>query len=71
MNMVVARPPEGAAMTEGLTEKELASLASARQWRDEETGYQAIQGTKPQTLAYGLSDSPAGLRSGGRRSARP
>ncbi len=27
----------------------------------EETGYQAIQGTKPQTLAYGLSDSPAGL----------
>ena len=27
----------------------------------EETGYQAIQGTKPQTLAYGLADSPAGL----------
>ena len=61
MNMVVARPPEGAAMTEGLTEKELANLAAARQWRDEETGYQAIQGTKPQTLAYGLNDSPAGL----------
>ncbi len=27
----------------------------------EETGYQWIQGTKPQTLAYGLNDSPAGL----------
>jgi microsomal epoxide hydrolase len=27
----------------------------------EETGYQAIQGTKPQTLAFGLTDSPAGL----------
>ena len=27
----------------------------------EETGYQAIQGTKPQTLAFGLNDSPAGL----------
>jgi pimeloyl-ACP methyl ester carboxylesterase len=27
----------------------------------EETGYQWIQGTKPQTLAFGLSDSPAGL----------
>ena len=27
----------------------------------EETGYQAIQGTKPQTLAYGLTDSPVGL----------
>jgi pimeloyl-ACP methyl ester carboxylesterase len=30
-------------------------------WVAEETGYQAIQGTKPQTLAYGLTDSPAGL----------
>ncbi len=27
----------------------------------EEAGYQAIQGTKPQTLAFGLADSPAGL----------
>lgn len=26
-----------------------------------ETAYQQIQGTKPQTLAYGLTDSPAGL----------
>jgi hypothetical protein len=26
-----------------------------------ETGYQWIQATKPQTLAYGLSDSPVGL----------
>lgn len=30
-------------------------------WVKEETGYQAIQGTKPQTLAYGLTDSPVGL----------
>lgn len=27
----------------------------------EETGYQWIQGTRPQTLAFGLSDSPIGL----------
>jgi microsomal epoxide hydrolase len=27
----------------------------------EETGYQWIQGTRPQTLAYGLTDSPVGL----------
>ena len=27
----------------------------------DETGYQAIQGTRPQTLAFGLTDSPAGL----------
>jgi pimeloyl-ACP methyl ester carboxylesterase len=29
-------------------------------WRDE-GGYKAIQATKPQTLGYGLNDSPAGL----------
>ena len=30
-------------------------------WIREETGYQWIQGTRPQTLAFGLNDSPAGL----------
>jgi pimeloyl-ACP methyl ester carboxylesterase len=30
-------------------------------WTKEESGYISIQGTKPQTLAYGLADSPAGL----------
>jgi pimeloyl-ACP methyl ester carboxylesterase len=30
-------------------------------WLREETGYAAIQATKPQTLAYGLTDSPVGL----------
>jgi pimeloyl-ACP methyl ester carboxylesterase len=30
-------------------------------WTKMEIGYTQIQGTKPQTLAYGLTDSPAGL----------
>lgn len=30
-------------------------------WLREETGYSQIMGTKPQTLAYALTDSPAGL----------
>jgi pimeloyl-ACP methyl ester carboxylesterase len=30
-------------------------------WLKEGTGYQWIQGTRPQTLAFGLTDSPAGL----------
>ncbi|RAI58493.1 epoxide hydrolase family protein [Roseicella frigidaeris] len=30
-------------------------------WLKEETGYQWIQGTRPQTLAAALTDSPAGL----------
>jgi len=32
-----------------------------QQWSDVERGYSAIQSTKPQTLGYGLNDSPAGL----------
>ena len=41
--------------------EEKACLAELAYWMREETGYMQIQGTKPQTLAYGLSDSPAGL----------
>jgi pimeloyl-ACP methyl ester carboxylesterase len=36
-------------------------LEGMEKFRSEESGYQQIQGTKPQTLAYGLNDSPAGL----------
>ena len=32
-----------------------------KKWRPEGMGYQAIQGSRPQTLAYALSDSPSGL----------
>ena len=41
--------------------EEAAYLAELDEWLKEETGYQWIQGTRPQTLAYGLTDSPAGL----------
>jgi microsomal epoxide hydrolase len=30
-------------------------------WMREKSGYAQIQGTRPQTLAFGLTDSPAGL----------
>jgi pimeloyl-ACP methyl ester carboxylesterase len=36
-------------------------LAKLRAWTDLEGGYSHLQGTKPQTLAYGLNDSPIGL----------
>lgn len=35
--------------------------ARRAQWVREESGYSHIQGTRPQTLAYALNDSPAGL----------
>jgi len=41
--------------------EEKVFLEQLSHWLKEETGYQWIQGTKPQTLAYGLTDSPAGL----------
>ena len=36
-------------------------MAQRAQWFQDEGGYFHIQGTKPQTLSYGLNDSPAGL----------
>jgi pimeloyl-ACP methyl ester carboxylesterase len=34
---------------------------TVRAWEQEEGAYDALQATRPQTLAYGLNDSPAGL----------
>ncbi len=51
------QPAEGAP----LTEAERAYVASAVKWRDSEGGYFSIQSTKPQTLGYGLTDSPVAL----------
>ena len=42
-------------------ESEKIFLDQLNHFLKEETGYQWIQGTKPQTLAFGLNDSPAGL----------
>jgi pimeloyl-ACP methyl ester carboxylesterase len=44
-----------------LSEAERAYLAQYQWWRDEDRGYGAIQSTRPQTVGYGLNDSPAGL----------
>jgi pimeloyl-ACP methyl ester carboxylesterase len=58
LNMLPAR---------SITSQEATSEAESRwserraQWVREESGYSHIQGTRPQTLAYGLNDSPVGL----------
>ena len=43
------------------TPEEQVFLRELAHWLKEETGYQWIQGTRPQTLAFGLTDSPVGL----------
>ena len=44
-----------------LSEAEKGMLQQREQWLADEGGYSHIQSTKPQTLSYGLNDSPAGL----------
>jgi pimeloyl-ACP methyl ester carboxylesterase len=44
-----------------LTEAEATALAELEYRREWEDGYTAEQSTRPQTLGYGLVDSPAGL----------
>jgi epoxide hydrolase len=43
-----------------LTAEEQAGLASLQNYVDNESGYSNQQATRPQTLGYGLADSPAG-----------
>lgn len=61
INLVIALPPDDPAAFQGLSETEQRAVQDALHFRREETGYQEIQGTKPQTLGYALNDSPAGL----------
>jgi pimeloyl-ACP methyl ester carboxylesterase len=53
-------PPTGEG-TRPLSDAESAYVAQVRRWDEAERGYSAIQSTRPQTLGYGLNDSPAGL----------
>lgn len=56
--LAVRRDPT---MVSDPTEEERQYLGALTEFLKEETGYQWIQGTRPQTLAFGLTDSPAGL----------
>ena len=61
LNFIVGKPADLANPMAGLSEREIAEQVWKREYDARESGYQAIQGTKPQSLAYGLTDSPAGL----------
>ena len=60
-NMVLANPPSDSARRDFVPPDEAARVEARRSFMLNEVGYQQIQGTKPQTLGYGLNDSPAGL----------
>ena len=60
LTMVAAGPPAGSDGSE-LRDNEKEWVAANAAFFAEESGYLQIQATRPQTLAYGLTDSPAGL----------
>lgn len=62
LNMVSVGPPPGTNnAVSGLSREEARALLSREEFGRREVGYRQIQSTKPQTLGYGLHDSPAGL----------
>jgi pimeloyl-ACP methyl ester carboxylesterase len=52
---------ELAALTPAERERTWASFRRSREWARDRQGYADIQSTRPQTLAYALTDSPVGL----------
>ncbi|HUF19792.1 MAG TPA: epoxide hydrolase [Burkholderiales bacterium] len=56
--LAIRRDPK---LLEDPTPEEKVFVEQLNHFLKDETGYQWIQGTKPQTLAFGLTDSPAGL----------
>ncbi|AXQ27745.1 epoxide hydrolase [Solimonas sp. K1W22B-7] len=61
LNMVTFAPPRDlAAAMKQVRPQELAWLAAAEAHRRDGMGYYRQQSTRPQTLAYALTDSPAG-----------
>jgi pimeloyl-ACP methyl ester carboxylesterase len=58
LNMPIAAP-DPATMND-LTEREKSALAGIQHYQEWDSGYSKQQSTRPQTLGYGLVDSPAG-----------
>ncbi len=60
VNALVTFPSGDPAELEGLTESEQERMARFQNFEQDMSGYMSIQGTRPQTLAYGLADSAVG-----------
>jgi len=58
LNMPIA-PPDPATLND-LTEREKSALAGMQHYQEWDSGYSKQQSTRPQTVGYGLVDSPAG-----------
>jgi microsomal epoxide hydrolase len=61
LGLIPAPPPDPEDRDAGLSGREIERLRRTEDFQRTEMAYQALQRTKPQSLAYGLTDSPAGL----------
>jgi pimeloyl-ACP methyl ester carboxylesterase len=61
LNFCTAGPPPGADPNAGVPAAELQLMQERNTYMENERAYQQIQATKPQTLGFGLNDSPVGL----------
>ena len=61
LNMVLAWPPSDKDIMDDVTEKEKKLIDNYEKYKSHGFGYYEIQKTKPQTVGYGLNDSPVGL----------
>jgi microsomal epoxide hydrolase len=61
LNFCTTGAPPGDNPNAGVPPDELKLMQERNAYMENERAYQQIQGTKPQTLGYGLNDSPAGL----------
>jgi microsomal epoxide hydrolase len=61
VNLLFTRPGVKPGQETDASDDERQAQADIDRWFKDGVGYQWIQGTRPQTLAYALTDSPAGL----------
>lgn len=60
VNMLMTFPSGDPAEMEGLSEQDQARLGKLARFDADLSGYMKVQATRPQTLAYALTDSPVG-----------
>ena len=60
VNGFLTPPPRDPAQLTDLTDMERTRVEKFNRFRRDQRGYALIQATRPQTLAYGLTDSPVG-----------
>ncbi|MQY06633.1 epoxide hydrolase family protein [Actinomadura macrotermitis] len=59
VNALITTPSDD--LMDGLSDSDQRRLASLKRWHREFSGYAMVQSTRPQSLAFALADSPAGL----------